>query len=303
MSSGLLSVVVATYEWPEALDAALAALADERDGAVEVVVADDGSRAATRSVVEHWQDAFGDALHHVRQEDEGWRQSRARNVAALKARGDFLVFIDGDCLVRRGFVAAVRKAALPNWFLAGKRLHLSPELSERVLDEHVPVWRWSAARWVLRTPRELVTSHREAARPGVLLPVRDRRRPWRPSQPEFSPPYDAYGFFMGVSRSDFEHVNGFDSRFEGWAGEDVDLAVRLRRSGVRCGWPGPRATLLHLWHPPKKGTMRSNTPLVAETTQSDRIEAVVGLRELSAELAGQETAKRVTSSSSSSEPV
>jgi glycosyltransferase involved in cell wall biosynthesis len=303
VSSGLLSVVVVTYEWPKALDAALAALADERDDKVEVIVADDGSGEETRSVVERWRETFGDALRHVRQDDEGWRQSRARNLGALEARGDFLAFLDGDCLARKGFVAAVRRAALPGWFLAGKRLHLGSALSERVVDEHVPVWRWSAARWVLRMPRELVTSHREAARAGVLLPVRDRRRPWRPSQPQFSPPYDAYGFFVGVSRSDFEQVNGFDMRYEGWAGEDVDLALRLRRIGLRCGWPGPKATLLHLWHSPKKGSMRSNSPLVEEATQSDRIDAVVGLRELSSELAAQETANRVTSdSSASSEP-
>jgi hypothetical protein len=72
---------------------------------------------------------------------------------------------------------------------------------------------------------------------------------------------------------------------------------------LRCGWPGPRATVLHLWHDERKGRESSNTLLLDETKQSDRIEAIVGLRELSAELAGQETAKRVTSSSSSSEPV
>jgi hypothetical protein len=191
---------------------------------------------------------------------------------------------------------------LPGWFLASKRLHLSPRLSRRVTEEHTPVWRWSAARWLLGAPREVFTTKRETARLGLLVPIRDRRRPWRPGQAEFSAPYQAYGFCLGVSRKDFERVNGFDMRFENWGGEDEDIAARLRRASLKCGWPGPKATMLHLWHEPKLGTMASNDSLVRETLASDHFEAVRGLRELAQELEAQVSAKRVTSSSSSSEP-
>ncbi len=300
---GLVSVVVVTYEWPEALEQVLAALFDQDDPAFEVVVADDGSGPATREVVERRQGSVGDRLRYVWQPDAGWRQGRNRNLGALEARGDYLVFLDGDCLVRTGFLRSVRRGALRGWFLAGKRLHLSERLTQKVLDEGSPVWRWSAARWLAAMPRELVGSHREAGRPGVLIPVRDRRRPWRPSQPEFFPPFAAYGYFFGVARADFERANGFDMRFEGWGGEDEDLAARLRVSGLRCGWPGPQATLLHLWHRPRKGEMPSNRDLVDETRRAGRSEAVVGLRELRAELAAQESANRVVSSNASSEPV
>ena len=295
--TGLVSVVVVTYEWPEALELVLEALSEQRDDAFEVIVADDGSGPETAAVVERRRETYPVRLDYVRQEDEGWRQARNRNQGALLARGDFLVFLDGDCLVRRGFLAAIRRAALPGWFLASKRLHLSESLTRRVLEQHSPVWRWSAARWLLHTPSELFTSHREAGSPGVLLPLRDRRRPWRPEQPEFTPPFDAYGFFFGVSRDDFERANGFDMRFVNWGGEDEDLAARLRRQGLRSGWPGPTATLLHLWHPVKKGTMPSNTPLVRETKGSMHVEAFEGLRELA-----QESANRVGASSSSSDP-
>jgi GT2 family glycosyltransferase len=279
-----LSVVVTTYEWPAALDVVLRALSEQRDEAFEIVVADDGSGSETAAVVERWQAALGERMTSVRQPDEGFRLARARNLAALGARGEYLLFLDGDCIVRRGFVRAVRRAALPGWFLSSKRLHLSRELSQRVLEERLPVWRRSALGWLVRSPGALFSSHREAGSPGLLLPLRDRRRPWRPDQPEFAPPYWAYGFFLGISRRDFERVNGFDLRFVGWGEEDVDMAVRLRRAGLRCGWPGPRATLLHLWHPLKRETSSRNTPLLRETEASERIEAVEGLRELAAEM-------------------
>ena len=77
-------------------------------------------------------------------------------------------------------------------------------------------------------------------------------------------------------------MNGYDARFAGWGGEDVDMAVRLRRAGLRCGWPGPQGTLLHLWHETRKRPGRPNDPLLAETEAGDRIESVEGVRELAA---------------------
>lgn len=279
-----LSVVVATYEWPEALDVVLLALSEQSGPRFEVVVADDGSPEDTARVVERWRRVYGDGLVHSWQRDDGYRRARSLNLGTLAASAPYLVFVDGDCIPRRSFVEAVRRAALPGWFLASKRVNLSAGLSRRVLEERAPVWRWSAARWLLGAPREVFTSEREVGRPGLLVPVRDRRRPWRPGQPEFSPPFDGYGFCFGVARRDLERVNGFEMRFTGWGGEDVDIAIRLRRAGLRCGWPGPKATMLHLWHPERKGQTRSNADLVREATAGTRVEAVSGLRELAREL-------------------
>ena len=134
----------------------------------------------------------------------------------------------------------------------------------------------------------------------MLLPIRDRRRPWREGQPEFTPPYNLYGCFMGMWREDLERVNGFDMRFVGWGEEDVDLGLRLRRAGLRCGWPGPRATPLHLWHPDR--IRRSNMALLRETEAEDRFEAVEGLRELEREfVVDQLGANQIGSSGSPSE--
>jgi GT2 family glycosyltransferase len=181
------------------------------------------------------------------------------------------VFLNSDTVPRRNFVRAMRRAAVPGWFLAGKRLLLSHELSDRVLADDVPIHRWSLPHWAL---------HSRQVRPLAALTGRDRRRPGRNVVPEFVPHADGYGFLLGISRADFERVNGYDTRFAGWGGEDVDMAVRLRRAGLRCGWPGPQSTLLHLWHETRTPAERPNDPLLRETEVSDRIEALKGLREL-----------------------
>ena len=264
-----VSVVVATYEWPEALDAVLRGLADQSDRDFEVVVADDGSGPATAELLGAWSAHL--PLRHVRQEDDGYRLARVRNLGAREAGGELLVFMDGDVVPRRHFVRAMRSAAVPGWFVAGKRLLLGRELTARVLADQVPVQRWSFPHWAL---------HYEQARPLRALTPRDRRLPGRDGLPEFVPHADGYGFLLGLSRGDFERVNGYDARFTEWGGEDVDMAIRLRRAGLRCGWPGPQGTLLHLWHETRKTTVRPNDALLRETEAGDRIEALEGLHEL-----------------------
>lgn len=270
-----LTVVVATYEWPEALDVVLRSLSEQRERAFEVVVADDGSGEDTATVVERWGGEL--TVRHVWQPQEGFRKARLLNRAALAASGDYLIFLDGDCVPRTGYVGAIRRAALPGWFVASKRLHLGQALTRRVLAGTRPVWRWSAFEWLVRDPRALVTSpHGQANRPGVVLALRDRSRPWRPGASDFRPPYNGYGYTFGVWKSDLERVNGFDMRLGGWDGEDVDVARRLQAAGVRCGWPGPAASVLHLWHPYRKQPTR--------VRRTEAIEAAEGLSQLASEL-------------------
>ena len=133
--------------------------------------------------------------------------------------------------------------------------------------------RWGAVQW-LRAQRDVSSL--------ASLTRRDRRRVGARGLPEFVPRNRSYGYLLGVDRGSFEQVNGYDTRFEGWGEEDVDIAMRLRRIGLRCGHAGPDGTLIHLWHEPEIPSERPNWYLLQATEQSDRIEAVAGLRELAA---------------------
>lgn len=272
----MLSIVVSTYNRPQALDAVLRGFARQSDHGFEIVVADDGSAAGTTAVVERWKTPLGSRLCHVRQEDDGFRLARVRNLGAVSARGSHLVFVDGDCIPRRHFVRAMRRALLCGWFVAGTRLRLSQEFTREVLTEGTPVERWSSAKLFARAPRDIVGWRH--------LTPRDRRRAWRPGLPDFWPDGNAYGFCTGLSRADFEAVNGVDMRFVGWGDQDVDLAVRLHRLGLRCGYAGPRSTLLHLWHPSRDDPERGTWRLLQETVAGDRVRAVYGIEELRCEI-------------------
>ncbi len=53
---------------------------------------------------------------------------------------------------------------------------------------------------------------------------------------------------VGLWRTDFERVNGFDENYRGWGQEDDDLGRRLKRAGVRMESILGATRAYHLWH-------------------------------------------------------
>ncbi len=275
MSAPDIAVVIGTYNRADALDAVLWALSEQSEHGFEVIVADDGSGEEVADVVEGWSGAFPGRLHHVWQPDQGFRLARAFDLAAMSATADYLAFIPADVIPRRHFVRALRRSARPGWFLAGRRLRLAPSLTEVVLRERLPVHRWSLPRWLAK---------RDGVEGLVSLTGRDRRRIGARDLPDFEPEGRAY-VLTALWRADFGSVNGYDTRYVGWGEEDVDLATRLRRLGLRCGHGGPHTTLVHLWHESREVVERDNWWLLQETELGDRVRAISGVEELAREVA------------------
>ncbi|MBC8119645.1 MAG: glycosyltransferase, partial [Burkholderiaceae bacterium] len=140
-----ISVVVATYNRPDALAAVLRSLAKQDDREFEIVVADDGSGRETAVVIEHAQRATQVRLSHVWQQDLGFRLAAARNRATATACGDYLIYLDGDCIVGRHFVRAHRALAEPGWCAAGGRILLSESFTQALLADRISVEDWSFA--------------------------------------------------------------------------------------------------------------------------------------------------------------
>ncbi len=138
----LISVIVTTYNREDALAAVLRSLADQTDRDFEVIVADDGSGPATAAMVEACKATIGHRVEHVWHEDRGFRAGEIRNRAILAARGDYVIFLDGDCIVRPDFVATHRKLAAVGKFVTGNRILLSRDLTVKVLADNLTPERW-----------------------------------------------------------------------------------------------------------------------------------------------------------------
>jgi glycosyltransferase involved in cell wall biosynthesis len=269
--SHLISVIVATYNRPDALDAVLRSLSHQSDQNFEVLVADDGSGPDTGAVVENWHSRLPHPIVHVWQPDNGFRLAEIRNRATLAATGDYCIFLDGDCIARPGFIAAHRGLARPGRFVTGNRLLMSQSLTERILKEKLEPETWALRKW--RELRRAGQINRLAPLFSLALgPLRDlRRQDWRGAQ----------GCNLGIWRSDLVTVDGFEGGFSSWGREDSDILIRLMHAGVRRK-DGRMATgVLHLWHPEAdRSRLQENERRLAEVRSGDRIRAVQGLSAL-----------------------
>jgi len=88
--TGLVSVVIPTYNRAHIIGRAIESALAQTYGDVQVIVADDGSSDNTRAVAE----AYGPRVTYVRQANAG--VSAARNLGIRHAQGEFIAFLDSD---------------------------------------------------------------------------------------------------------------------------------------------------------------------------------------------------------------
>ena len=270
--NGLISVIVSTYERPDALAAVLRGLSRQIDRNFEVVIADDGSGPATATTIAAWKEKLGAPLRHVRHEHDGFRAAEIRNRAILASNGGYCVFLDGDCIPRPDFIAQHRALAEPGWFVAGNRILLSPELTTQILAHDLEPERWGFPSLLVRWPR-----HVNRLLPALHLPLGALRKR-EPARWE-----GARTCNLAVARADLDAVDGFDASFAGWGLEDSDLAIRLIHAGVRRKDGRCATGVFHLWHPANdRAGLPENEARLDTVIRGDRVRALRGLSSLDA---------------------
>lgn len=264
-----ISVVVTTYNWPQALTAVLTALAAQDTRDYDVIIADDGSGEPTRDVIRSFRASYPVPLIHVWQPDDGPRVAAVRNRAIEASAADYIVFTDGDCVVMPDFVSQHRRLAERGWFVAGKRSWLRKGLTARVLAAPERFAGNGRLRWLGRSLLNGCT------RPAEFLHLRcdrtARSKDWRQAQ----------SCNLGVWRDDCTAINGFDERYLGHGLEDSDFAVRLIRHGVLRKRGDHASVVLHLDHPRRRDrpAQSRSTELFAELLAGDRVRAGIGIEQ------------------------
>ncbi|QNK03313.1 glycosyltransferase family 2 protein [Dyella telluris] len=230
-----VSLIVLTYNWPQALEKVLLGIAAQTCPPDEVLVADDGSGPETAAVIARLAADFPVPLRHLWHEDKGFRAARARNRGIAASRGDYVILLDGDMLVEPHFVADHLMLAERGYFLQGGRIKATPEESQRLLAGKAPVFApWSAARF-----DEFDGTRRLYAFRAPLL-ARWKSRSRNGGR--------VMSCNMSFWRDDLLRVNGFDERMEGYGAEDRELAARLENTGLKRRALKWAALAVHLWH-------------------------------------------------------
>ncbi len=265
-----LAVILTTYNWSDALAAALDGWFAQEDLDFELIVADDGSTADTARRIAEYRQCAPVAVRHVWQEDRGFRAAAIRNRAIATTHADYLCLTDGDCIPRPTFVADHRRLAERRCFVVGHRLLLGRRFTEMVLARRIAIHDWPARKWLL--PR--LRGDLNRLLPLLRVPLPHALRKW--TRPGWK---GAKTCNLAVWRDDMVRVNGFEESYEGWGLEDSDLVLRLLRAGVCRKSARFAAPLFHLWHPENsRCEFATNRERLERQCHSGAIEAATGLR-------------------------
>ena len=262
--------VVLTYNRSDALLAVLRGLAPQCEPGDRVVIADDGSGPAHLQALRQGLPRFACPVRRVWHPDTGFTAARARNLGALQAQADYLVFMDGDCVPNARFAAMHRALAEPGFFVNGSRVLLSEKLSAQAAAGAVDLPRLQAADWLrLRLSGDVNKLTHLVHWPRAPLRVEPRFR-WKGIR----------SCNFGVWHRDFEAINGFDESFSGWGHEDADLVLRLYHHGSKRKNGFFATEVFHLWHPDhSRAREASNREKVVQRLRSGITRAAQGLAE------------------------
>ena len=235
----MISVLLATYNWPQALKLCLESLGTQTDLDFEIIIADDGSTADTKALIAATQTNFPVKMTHLWQEDEGFRKTRILNQAIETSTGEYLIFLDGDCIVQPDFIAQHRRLSQANHLVTGSRILLNDELSKQLL-----AW----PHWDFKKFTDKLLSHRLSGGINKYWPLKIKlgNGSWRD--------YKKFvwrrikGCNMACWKSDAKAINGFDESMTGWGHEDADFVFRLQRHHIQRKSGSWSTEVLHLFH-------------------------------------------------------
>ena len=242
-----ISILLATYNWPQALELVLESLNAQTDKYFEVMIADDGSRSDTAHLINAFTKIANFPIQHLWQEDLGFRKTTILNQAIKRARGDYLVFLDGDCITQPDFVARHRDLAQSGYVVTGSRILLGKRLTndliapERNLKERF--FSSLGHSKFLFAVKRLAGQLNKCAPHRIKIP--DNR--WRV--------YPGFvwkrikGCNMACWKDDAVRIGGFDESLVGWGHEDADFVFRLQQSGLKRKSGAWATEVLHLNHP------------------------------------------------------
>ena len=129
----LVSLMISTYNWKEALSLCLYSVFAQTVKPCEILIADDGSRDDTKQLIDKMRTKTDIPIVHVWHEDKGFRLSAIRNRSIERAKGDYIIQIDGDILLDKHFIADHLELAEKGYFVCGSRVLLGRMATARLL--------------------------------------------------------------------------------------------------------------------------------------------------------------------------
>jgi len=212
----MVSIIITTYNWPQALKVVLSSILAQTVSEYEIIIADDGSSQETENMIQEFLRDCPQRCVHVRHKDEGIRQARIKNLAVKYAKQKYLLFIDHDVPLHPDFIKDHLASRQVNCFLQGKRVFLPESLTNEILAaECLP----QISPW-----QKGLENRKNAFRFPKL-------GQWMSHPKSFQ--QSLRGCNLSMHYDDFLLVDGYDEVFDqAWGREDSDICYRLFHQGI-----------------------------------------------------------------------
>ena len=258
------SLIISTYNWPSALNLCLRSVLRQSILPAEILIADDGSTADTRQLIEQYSANSPVPVIHVWQPDDGFQLARIRNRAIAKASYPYIIQIDGDLLLHQHFIKDHLSIKEKGYFVSGSRVLLSAATSEALFkNDSLDV----------RKENKGAKNFFNKFRNSFLQKYLSRRYKITGKNK-----YYVKGCNMAFWRKDLVAVNGYNEAFAGWGREDSELAIRLINSGIKKKFLKMGGVAYHLFHKEAtRGMEEKNIALMEEAARQKLTIAQNGL--------------------------
>lgn len=217
-----VSLIVTTYNWPEALKLVLKSALNQDYQNYEIIIADDGSDEKTKLCIEEITKLGSIVIKHAWHEDLGFRAAQIRNKAVSISDGEYLIFIDGDCILPHSFITDHVQLSQSGFFVPGSRLKLSQDYTNQLITSNTSSDFRRRKILELWLKRKIKRVHPIFKMPADSTFRFKRKNKWQ----------GAVTCNLSLWRKDFFNVNGFNNDFIGWGLEDSDLVIRLMNNTI-----------------------------------------------------------------------
>lgn len=233
----LLSLIIAVYKQPGFLELVLLSCLRQTFTDFEIIIADDGSGDDISEVIGRYRGLFKYPVVHCWHEDEGFRKTIIVNRAVVISNAQYIVFIDGDCILHRKFLENHWKYKKLNRILAGRRVRLDNVITSKLTRDDINSGKMENVLFWVRNSRTKDIKH------GIYLPCffflenLFRVKMWR-----------ILGCNFSIHREDYLSLNGYDERIIGRGMEDSNLNERALLKGIKIKSIVREALQYHLFH-------------------------------------------------------
>lgn len=232
------SIIISTYNQPNWLQKVLWSLQYQTVTNFEVIIADDGSTEDTKSLITKFSKSVDFTIKHVWQADEGFQKTKILNKALLQCTANYVIFTDGDCILRADFIATHLNYKEQGYFLSGGYFKLPMSISKAITKQDIEAQNCFNIKWLKVRGLGYSFKNNKLTAKGNLAKFLNFITPTKATWDG----NNASGF-----KADLLAVNGFDERMQ-YGGEDRELGERLFNYGIKAKQIRYSAICVHLDH-------------------------------------------------------